>query len=105
MMAGSRWVILIGLMAALAMAKVAQQTAVWLGAYAVGERAQQIHEMENQTAWLRTDVGSLQSPAHLVRVLRTQHKSLAAWSELPDRPRGVQVARLGRHGSASSDRR
>jgi hypothetical protein len=89
-----RWLLLVAVMTGVGIAKVAQQTALSLAAYRVGRSYRAHHELENQTAWLRMEVLSMQSPIALARTMHDRHVTLVAWSNLPDAigPSTVSVA-------------
>ena len=91
----------VGLMTALGMAKVAQQTTMWIQAYDVGRATVNAHAAERDTIWLRAKVASLQSPASLVNVLGSERPGLVAWSELPETD-GAQLAQAKGNGSAGA---
>lgn len=76
----NRWFLLIGLMTAIGMARVAQQTAIVLKSYELGQQLAKLHELDNDTRWLQTQVLGMESPAHLTDVMRKQHLALVAWS-------------------------
>lgn len=88
----TRWFALIGVLTVLGLAKVSQQTAIWLNAYALGKQANALHQLENSTQWLHTEVAALQSPTHLVKEVAAQHLQLVAWSELPALPNAARLA-------------
>ena len=71
-MALKRWFALVGVMVVVGSAKVAQQTAIWQRAYALGRQAAALHDVENETRWLSRDVLALESPA---RLAKTRHGS------------------------------
>ncbi len=77
-----RWLTLIGVMVALGSAKVAQQTAIWQRAYALGRQAAALHDVENETRWLSRDVLALESPARLAKTMQEQRMNLVGWSVL-----------------------
>lgn len=66
--------------------KVAQQTAIFLTGYGVGQRVQQAHATEVDVLWLRTQVVGLSSPVHLADVAQERHLKLVAWSTLETEP-------------------
>jgi len=88
-----RWLILIGIVTGLCFAKVTQQTAIWLAAYELGRQVLKLHELENDTLWLRTQVVALRSPAHLAKAMRPERRHLVAWTELQSELRLAQVAK------------
>ncbi len=88
------WLIGVAVLVGVGMLRVAQQTAMWQAAYRVGAEAERLHALENDTAWLRTEVLSLHSPSRLAGVMHARRDSdkLVAWSELPKGPARVRVA-------------
>jgi hypothetical protein len=72
--------LLIGLMAAVGMAKVAERTAIVVSAYQLGRATAAAHALENETGQLRTHVIRLQSPAQLIHVMRDRKLDMVAWS-------------------------
>jgi len=87
-----RWACLIGILTALGFLKVSQQTTMWLRAYALGERVRGVHELENETQWLKAHVTALRSPAQLVKAMGDQGFTLVAWSELSPSSAVTQLA-------------
>ena len=87
----TRWFLLIGVMAVLGIARVAQRTALWLTAYDVGRHITSVHELENQTQWMGAKLAGAQSPLHLARAARERHLTLVAWSPMP-----MPVSLIGR---------
>ncbi|MBI2885524.1 MAG: hypothetical protein HYY15_05070 [Candidatus Omnitrophica bacterium] len=89
-----RWLFVLGILVAVGMLRVAQQTAVWRAAYRVGADVQRLHALENETAWLHADVLSLHSPTRLAGMMRNRRDQdkLVAWSELPNAPARMRVA-------------
>jgi hypothetical protein len=77
------WFALIGLIAAVGMAQVAQRTAIYLKGYEIGERLAKMHEINNDTRWLETQVMGLKAPGHLVHVMKSRRLELVAWSTAP----------------------
>ena len=82
---------LIGCVTVLGVARVAQQTALWLKAYDVGRRTTRVHRLENQTQWLGAQVGKAESPLELAHAARERKLELVAWSAMP-----VPVSLMGR---------
>lgn len=78
-----RWMLLIGGMAIIGLARVAQQTSLRLKSYEVGRRTVRLHELENQTQWMRAQVVGAQSPMHLARLSKERKLNLVAWSVMP----------------------
>ena len=93
MMSFTRWVALIGIMVVVGSAQVAQQTAIRLQAYELGHRQVALHELENDTLWLKSKVIGLQSPARLVKSMQGERSKLVAWSELESVLKPAQLAR------------
>ena len=77
------WFVLIGLIAAVGMAQVAQRTAIYLKGYEIGEQITKMHELNNDTRWLETQVMGLKAPGHLVHVMKSRRLELVAWSTAP----------------------
>jgi len=100
-----QWFLLIGLMAGLGLTKAATQSALWLKSYECGQRYVELHELENDTVWLKTQLVGLQSPAHLIEVMKEQRLQLVAWSELPEGSLASRFARADamRSGGQVSD--
>lgn len=83
----------LGLMTAVGMLVVAQQTAIRLQAYAVGRQDAQLQRLQNDTLWTTTQMAGLQSPLRLATVMRQDARAkFVAWSELPAVPRGARLA-------------
>lgn len=76
------WAALLGLVLAIGLAKVTLATMMRQSAYAAGARAGTIHELENETQWLETEVVALQAPRHLVRVMAGARTPFRARVEL-----------------------
>lgn len=79
------WLGLIGTMTLIGVARVAQETAIYLKSYEVGARVAKIHELTGQTRWLQAQVMGLQAPDHLAHVMKNRKLELVAWStaEMP----------------------
>lgn len=75
--------LLLAIITTYGMVQVTQQTAVRVLAYEVGKRSQRLHERENETRWLTTQVVALRSPNRLARSMKDQKTELVAWSALP----------------------
>ena len=97
-----QWFILIGIMVALGTIKVAQHTAIWQKAYALGRQADAFHVLETETQWLNTQVAALRSPAHLITAMREERMNLVAWTELPSASGTIQLVHS--IGGALTDR-
>lgn len=92
-MSVTRWLAALGLMTALGMLVVAQQTAIRLQAYAVGRHDAQLQRLQNDTLWMTTEVAELQSPMRLATAMQQDARTkFVAWSELPAVPRGARLA-------------
>ena len=98
----SQWMTLMGIVVGLGVAKVAQQTSLWLSAYDLGHRQAALHELENDTLWLKTQVAALESPSHLVQVEKDRQLSLVARAELHT---ATPAARLAQASHLSSQDR
>ena len=77
-----RWFLLIGLMMGLGMLRVAQQNALVVSGYALGTRAERLHDQDVQMEHLRADVLELTSPVHLADVAREQRMKFVAWTSV-----------------------
>ncbi len=86
------WGVLLSVMTLVGMARVGQATALRMRAYAVGQQERRVHRLENDTAWLRTRVMTLESPGHLVQVMSQRKWDLVARSELSSAPASMQLA-------------
>ena len=78
-----RWMVLIGGMVLIGVARVAQHTSLRLQSYAVGQRTVRLHELDNQTQWMEAQVVGAQSPLHLARLAKERKLNLVAWSSMP----------------------
>ena len=87
-----QWGLLLGVLMLVGMARVAQATALRLRAYEVGQQERRVHRSENETAWLRTRVMTLESPGHLVQVMSQRKWDLVARSALSAAPASMQLA-------------
>ncbi|MBI3320233.1 MAG: hypothetical protein HYZ89_06580 [Candidatus Omnitrophica bacterium] len=97
-----RGLLVLAILVAYGVVQVTQQTAIRVLAYEVGKRSQRLHERENETRWLKTQVVALQSPIRLARSLKDQKAGLVAWSALPVPHQGRgQRAGLARSGPRS----
>lgn len=76
------WLALLGAFVGVGVLQVAQHTALYMKAYAVGERADRLHRQESDVAWLNTEVEGLASPLRLARVAQERQLKLVAWSTL-----------------------
>jgi len=93
----SRWLLLIAFLVILGCLQVAQHTGLYVKAYGVGKRAQQVHAEEVDVSWLMTRVASLSSPPQLASLAQERQLNLVAWSTLPNdqgTATPVQVASL-----------
>lgn len=68
----SRWLMLIGLIAALGCLRVAQRTQVFLQGYALGSLEGRLHTQEVALEWLTARVEGLRAPMRLVDQPTTQ---------------------------------
>ena len=82
-MSMSRWLMLIGVVVALGLLRVAQRTGLLLQGYATGTLLHDVHREETEVAWLTTQVQGLSSPMHLASAAADQHRALVAWALLP----------------------
>jgi hypothetical protein len=82
-MRAGHWFALIGLITAVGMAQVAQRTAIYLKGYEIGEQLAKMHELNNDTRWLETEVTGLKAPGHLAHVMKSRRLELVAWSTAP----------------------
>ena len=80
-----QWLALIGGMVGLGCLQVSQHNAVFLNAYAVGERLERVRTRQTEVARLQADVEGLASPSRLTRVAQERHLTLVAWSTLSPR--------------------
>ncbi|MBI3325032.1 MAG: hypothetical protein HYZ92_07105 [Candidatus Omnitrophica bacterium] len=80
----AKWLLFIAAMTGIGMIRVAQQTAIYLKSYEIGRRVAAIHELDNQTRWLQTQVMELRAPEHLTDVMQRQRLELVAWSTADD---------------------
>ena len=78
----SSWAVLIGLLVVLGCLEVTARNAVVLKGYAVGERADRLHDQETDLAWLRADVESLRAPARLASIAQERQLKLVARATL-----------------------
>ena len=92
-----RWLALIGLLVAIGMLKVAQETSLALDAYRTGRDYTKLHDLETDTRWLETKVVALQSPIALASTMKERHVQLVAWSRLST---PLAVASAGRPSTA-----
>ena len=92
----SRWLSLIALVMGVGCLQVAQRNAVFLGAYALGERASRLHGQTTDVAWLHARVIALASPMHLAQVAQERRLKLVAWSTLAPAAAVGSDAALGR---------
>ena len=104
-MSVSRWLLLIGVLTALGMAKVAQQTSVWRQAYQLGRQTVAFHRLENQTQWLNRDVIGLHSPVFLAKGREGKSVQLVAWSEVSSEAPVIRLSQLIQAGGNSTPRR
>jgi len=74
------WLGLIGMMTLIGVARVAQETAIYLKSYEIGARVAKLHELTGRTRWLETQVMGLQAPDHLAHVMKHRKLELVAWS-------------------------
>lgn len=95
----SQWMTLMGIVVGCGLAKVAQQTSIWLSAYELGHRQAALHELENDTLWLKTRVAALESPSHLVKVEKDRQLSLVARAELQTVAPAARLAQASRPSS------
>ena len=79
----TRGLLLLAAIVTYGVVQVTQQTSIRLLAYEVGKRSQRLHEFENETRWLKTQVIALQSPIRLARSIKDQRVELVARSTLP----------------------
>ena len=77
-----RWLSLVGLVVAIGMMKVAQETSLALDAYRTGRAYAKLHDAETDARWLETKVVALQSPIALASTMKERHVQLVAWSRL-----------------------
>ena len=101
-MSMKRWLIVVGALLAVGMAKVAQQTSILQQAYVVGKQTVAVHELERDTQWLQRDVIVRSSPGELSRAMDQQHLKLVAWSMMtPSGAKGpttsVSLMMLSKH--------
>ncbi len=97
------WFLLIGLMVGMGMLRTAQQNALIVSGYALGDRAEQLHEQDVQMKRLRADVLELASPVHLADVARERRMKLVAWTSVqPAKPMVLPRARQQSDARATS---
>ena len=97
----SRWMMLIGLVVAIGCFQVAQRNALFIKGYRVGERMHQVHQQENDVAWLSAEVTGLSSPSHLARVASERQLKLVAWLRFP--PSSMLVGEMVPDGGQAAD--
>ncbi len=90
-MTTKQWLMLIGTVLIVGMAKVAQQTTLSLSAYRLGRTYVALHDVENQASWMRAKVIALNSPIYLAKTMREKHVALVAWASLPEPSAQVAV--------------
>ena len=90
-----RYAVLIGIMVVVGSAQVAQQTAIRLKAYALGQRQVALHHTQSDALWLKSSVIGLQSPARLARTMQGEGSKLVAWASLESAAQPAQFARAG----------
>ena len=90
-----RWAVLIGGMVVVGSAQVAQQTAIRVKAYELGQRQLALHQTQSDTLWLRSRVIGLQSPARLAKAMQGEGSKLVAWSVLEATRKPAQLASPG----------
>ncbi len=77
---------LIAVLVGLGCLKVSQRNAIFLQAYAIGDRLSRIHTQETDVSWLNTRVVGLSSPTHLADVAQERRLNLVAWSTFAGPP-------------------
>ncbi|MBI2495437.1 MAG: hypothetical protein HYW10_02570 [Candidatus Omnitrophica bacterium] len=82
--------------------QVAQRNAVFLQAFAVGERLRDLHAQENDVSWSNARIIGLTSPLRLAQIAEERRLKLVAWLRLPPAPGGVGVASV-RSGTVSRE--
>ena len=83
-MTTKQWLMLIGCVLVIGMAKVAQQTSLALSSYRLGRTYVALHDVENHASWMRAKVIALNSPIYLAKTMREKHVTLVAWASLPE---------------------
>ena len=72
----------IGVLVAVGLLQVAQRNAIWLRAYALGERLERAHREATDVSWLQARVIALASPGQLASAGEARHLDLVAWETL-----------------------
>ena len=88
----AQWVGMVGVVFALGMLKVAQETAIWRQAYTVGAQQTAMRALEQDTQWLQRDVLVLASPAELSHAMEQQQLKLVAWSTVQPASKPLMLA-------------
>ncbi len=99
----SRWLKALGVAVLLSCARVAQQQALYLKGYAVGERVHRLHEETTAVAWLEADVNGLAAPATLAKTERDRQLKLVARRELSPRPGDRVYVRMAAAAAGGDD--
>ncbi len=83
----ARWLPAIAGVAVLGGLRVAQQHAMTLKAYTLGDRVRAVHTAESDVGWLAAQVGTLSGPMRLAHMAEEQKLKLVARTVLsPDVP-------------------
>jgi len=90
----SRWMLLIAGLVVLGCLTVAQRTALFVTAYGVGDRMQQVHTKTVEVSWRTARLAGLSSPQHLAGLAKERGLQLVAWSTFPEGPSTTSPVRL-----------
>ena len=85
----SRWMLLIAIMVGVGCVRVAQQTALVMEGYQVGDLLRQLCAQQGEWLWARAQMVGLQAPARLAHTMEDRQLKLVAWLRLPPVPSSI----------------
>ena len=97
------WGALVASLMGLGMVQVSQQTTIWLHAYRLGEQTRTLHDLENETFWLKAQVVGLESPVSLDRAMREKRMTFVARSTVAPTDPSTRLAHVVASVSRGSD--